>query len=69
VPPAHPAALSRARALALHAPRRCLACRAHLKAENEHVAAVLADTEPLQEELYKEMRARIQEADQTVPAM
>ena len=28
---------------------------------------VLADTEKLQEELYKELRGRIQEADQTVP--
>ncbi|KAG1666918.1 hypothetical protein FOA52_005978 [Chlamydomonas sp. UWO 241] len=39
----------------------------HLAAENAYTKAVLADTEPVQEELYKEMRARIQEADQSVP--
>lgn len=46
----------------------CCPCSAYLKAENEHVAAVLADTEQLQGELYQEMRGRIQEADQSVPS-
>lgn len=39
----------------------------YLNAENDYTAAVMADTEGLQEELYKEMRGRIQEADQSVP--
>ena len=39
----------------------------HLRAENAFTQAIMADTQPLQEELYKEMRGRIQEADQSVP--
>jgi oligopeptidase B len=39
---------------------------AHLAAENAYTAAALADTEALQEDLYKEMRRRIQEADVSV---
>lgn len=39
----------------------------HLARENAHTKAVLSDTEQLQEELYREMRGRIQEADQSVP--
>ena len=34
---------------------------AHLKAETAHTKAALADTEKLQESLYKELRGRIQE--------
>ena len=37
----------------------------HLEAENAYTAAVMADTEALQETLYLENRARIQEADQS----
>jgi len=40
---------------------------AHLKAETAHAKAALADTEQLQEELCKELRARIQEADESAP--
>lgn len=40
---------------------------AHLEAENAYTKAVLADTEALQEALYKEMRGRIQEADRSAP--
>jgi len=39
----------------------------HLSAENAYTRAVLGDTESLQESLFKEMRGRIQEADQSVP--
>ncbi|CAL8468613.1 g8153 [Coccomyxa elongata] len=39
----------------------------HLRAETAYAKQVLADTEGLQEELYKELRGRIQEADQSVP--
>jgi oligopeptidase B len=42
--------------------------RAHLEAENAYTAAMLADTEPLQALLYREMKARIKEDDSTVPA-
>jgi len=42
--------------------------RAHLEAENEHTRQVLASTEPLQQRLYDEMVARIQETDLSVPA-
>jgi hypothetical protein len=38
----------------------------YLEAENQYTSAVLKDTEGLQELLYKEMRGRIQEADQSV---
>ena len=40
---------------------------AHLEAENSYTKAVLADTEALQEQLYKEMRGRIKEEDVSVP--
>ncbi|KAL4433270.1 hypothetical protein ABPG77_003318 [Micractinium sp. CCAP 211/92] len=40
---------------------------AHLEAEAAYTKAVLADTEELQEQLYREMRGRIQEADQSAP--
>ncbi|KAK9810609.1 hypothetical protein WJX73_004170 [Symbiochloris irregularis] len=39
----------------------------HLEAENAYTKAVLADTEELQKQLVAEMRARIQEADESVP--
>ena len=39
----------------------------HLKAENDYVAAALAHTEPLQAELFAEMKARIKETDLSVP--
>lgn len=38
-----------------------------LQAEAAYTKAVLADTEELQEQLYREMRGRIQEADQSAP--
>jgi len=41
--------------------------RAHLEAENAYTKAVMAHTEPLQEALYREMLARIQETDMDVP--
>jgi oligopeptidase B len=41
--------------------------RAYLEAENEYADGVLRHTEPLQERLYREMLARIQETDQSVP--
>jgi oligopeptidase B len=40
----------------------------YLKAENAYTAAVTAATRPLQDTLYREMLARIQETDHTVPA-
>jgi len=40
---------------------------AHLTAENAYTAAVMRDTELLQEALFQEMRGRIQESDSTVP--
>lgn len=40
---------------------------AYLEAENAYLEAVMAHTEPLQETLYQEMRARIQEDDSSVP--
>ncbi|KAF5841230.1 hypothetical protein DUNSADRAFT_13875 [Dunaliella salina] len=40
----------------------------HLEAENAHTKAVLADTEPLQDALYHEMRSRIKEDDCSVPS-
>jgi oligopeptidase B len=42
--------------------------RAHLEAENAYTASVMRDTEPLQEQLYAEMRGRIAEDDASVPA-
>ena len=40
----------------------------YIKAENEYAAAMMQHTEPLQEKLYNEMLARIQETDLSVPA-
>lgn len=42
--------------------------RAHLEAENAYTAAVLEDTQDLQDKLFKEMRGRIKEDDSSVPA-
>lgn len=39
----------------------------YLDAENNYLATQLKDTEPLQEKLFKELRARIKEDDSTVP--
>jgi oligopeptidase B len=41
--------------------------RGHLEAENAHTAREMAFSEPLQEQLYREMLARIQETDMDVP--
>lgn len=38
-----------------------------MKAETEYCHNVLENTEHLQEQLYREMRGRIQEADQSAP--
>ena len=40
---------------------------AHLAAENEYAAAMLAGTEMLQEQIYREMVGRIQETDTSAP--
>lgn len=40
----------------------------HLEAENAHALSYMADTAELQETLYQEMRGRIKESDQSVPA-
>jgi len=42
--------------------------RAYLEAENAYAKAALADTEPLQETLFAEMKGRIKEDDSTVPS-
>lgn len=42
--------------------------RAHLEAENAHTAATLASTERLQEQLFSELRGRIEEDDSSVPS-
>ncbi|MFZ4808935.1 MAG: S9 family peptidase [Hyphomicrobiaceae bacterium] len=42
--------------------------RAHLEAENAHTGAIMADTETLQADLFREMKARIKEDDSSVPA-
>ncbi|WP_150523003.1 S9 family peptidase [Roseibium sediminis] len=42
--------------------------RQYLEAENAYQGAVMAPTEALQEELYKEMRGRIKEDDSSVPS-
>ncbi|MFN7914869.1 MAG: S9 family peptidase [Vicinamibacterales bacterium] len=42
--------------------------RAYLEAENSYTAALLKDTEALQEELFAEMKGRIAENDASVPA-
>ncbi|OGD20480.1 MAG: oligopeptidase B [Candidatus Aminicenantes bacterium RBG_16_63_16] len=41
---------------------------AYLKAENDHLRAVMKPTEPLQEALYREMAGRIKPADLSVPS-
>lgn len=43
------------------------AVRAYLEQENAHTDAVLARTAALQEQLFREMRGRIQETDSSVP--
>ena len=40
---------------------------AHLEAENDHVAEVLGHTSDLQDELFDEIRGRVQETDLSVP--
>jgi oligopeptidase B len=40
---------------------------AHLEAENAHTAAVMTDTQGIQERLFEEIRSRIQETDLSVP--
>jgi oligopeptidase B len=42
--------------------------RAHLEAENAYTKAMLASTEPLQAQLFEEMRGRIKADDASVPA-
>ena len=42
--------------------------RAYLEAENAFTAEAMADTEALQETLFKEMKGRIKEDNSTVPA-
>jgi len=42
--------------------------REHLEAENAYTKAMLASTEPLQAELFAEMKGRIKEDDASVPA-
>jgi oligopeptidase B len=42
--------------------------RSYLDAENAYCDAQLAETRPLQEELFREMRARLKEDDSSVPA-
>jgi oligopeptidase B len=42
--------------------------RAHLEAENAYMDAALADTRPLQDRLFAEMKGRIKEDDSSVPS-
>src|ERR1700749_3345017 len=42
--------------------------KAHLEAENAYTTAMLARTEPLQADLFAEMKGRIKEDDSSVPA-
>ena len=42
--------------------------RAYLEAENAYMETQLADTRPLQEELFAEMKARLKQDDSSVPA-
>src|SRR5579864_59402 len=42
--------------------------KAHLEAENAYTAAMLASTEPLQADLFAEMKGRIKQDDASVPA-
>ena len=44
------------------------AIRTHLEAENTYQSALMADTKPLQEKLFSEMKGRIKEDDSSVPA-
>ncbi|MBV8754096.1 MAG: S9 family peptidase [Hyphomicrobiales bacterium] len=44
------------------------AIRAYLEAENAYAAAALAETAPLQEKLFAEMKGRIEEDESTVPS-
>jgi oligopeptidase B len=44
------------------------AVRAYLEAENAYAEAAMADTAPLQERLFAELRGRIKESDLSVPA-
>jgi protease II len=46
--------------------RKSPAVLSYLEEENAYTAAAMCDTQQLQDELYKEMRARIQEADTSV---
>jgi oligopeptidase B len=41
---------------------------AYLEAENKYFDAVMNDTKPLQDKLFKEMKSRIKETDQSAPA-
>jgi oligopeptidase B len=41
--------------------------RTHLEAENAYTAAMLKSTEPLQQQLFQEMKGRIKEDDSSVP--
>jgi oligopeptidase B len=41
---------------------------AHLEKENAYTASMLADVEPLRQRLFQELKGRIKEDDQTVPA-
>ncbi|MEM8996428.1 MAG: hypothetical protein AAGF23_16700, partial [Acidobacteriota bacterium] len=43
------------------------AVRAHLEAENAHVAAAMAPAEPLSDALYEEFRGRLPDEDVSVP--
>ena len=42
--------------------------RSHLEAENAYTKAMLSSTEPLQKQLFEEMKGRIKEDDSSVPA-
>jgi oligopeptidase B len=39
----------------------------YLQAENDYLEEIMQHTQPLQEQLYEEMKARIKEDDETVP--
>ncbi len=43
------------------------AIRTHLEAENAYMEAAMADTKPLQEKLFEEMKGRIKQDDSSVP--
>ena len=42
--------------------------KSYLEAENAYVKAMLAATEPLQEQMFQEMKGRIKEDDSSVPS-